>query len=542
MISTGDPEAVARASQDYIRTVVAHEAGHTMGLRHNFAGSAASELASFDDEQKKWKDYISAVDLTGALTSSSVMDYLPGSDSILFGAAIKSRNAEHDMAAIRWGYSPAPVSVADLHAPLFCTDIEMYTTHTLGCQAFDGGKNPIEYYAHLYAKSIDTLDTAVLAQILESIRPEFAEDSQSVQEAATDLDPQMMSALISNTNVGAYQLLSSTGRVLSVDRELGGKAWFNKDDYAKKTLEAQASSVVQLGGFSKWLRLSNGTSPEQWKAGWLKERLLSKIHSPEFAKGTDSNGRDYALTSTELDQIAKYGSLVSDQIETALLRDAFVSLTGGNPLKIIESAGQGPSLFGAAKDPTYAKGFLDADAQKDLGSLVASYVMATEGTIAGTLDGKPVSVPKPKLSLELRKTVLRFFESKYFGAPDDWMKDEKSDLGAQLTSRVLLVAKLPAVKTPDASPSGVPSIIPGVLPTLTFQGITGQLTHPRTLAIGTPPVTPPATPSLDGVDASDELKAWAKDELDLIKVVAGKDTSAASPFAALFTLPMPGLN
>jgi predicted Zn-dependent protease len=32
-----------RASQDYVREVVAHEVGHVLGLRHNFAGSVSAE-------------------------------------------------------------------------------------------------------------------------------------------------------------------------------------------------------------------------------------------------------------------------------------------------------------------------------------------------------------------------------------------------------------------------------------------------------------------------------------------------------------------
>jgi len=38
--------AVLRASQDYVREVVAHEVGHILGLRHNFAGSLAATLTN----------------------------------------------------------------------------------------------------------------------------------------------------------------------------------------------------------------------------------------------------------------------------------------------------------------------------------------------------------------------------------------------------------------------------------------------------------------------------------------------------------------
>src|SRR6202012_3697536 len=38
--------AVLRASQDYVREVIAHEVGHVLGLRHNFAGSLGATLTS----------------------------------------------------------------------------------------------------------------------------------------------------------------------------------------------------------------------------------------------------------------------------------------------------------------------------------------------------------------------------------------------------------------------------------------------------------------------------------------------------------------
>ena len=39
-----------KVSQDYVREVVTHEVGHTLGLRHNFAGSL---YANFDVNEKK---------------------------------------------------------------------------------------------------------------------------------------------------------------------------------------------------------------------------------------------------------------------------------------------------------------------------------------------------------------------------------------------------------------------------------------------------------------------------------------------------------
>ncbi|HET6345137.1 MAG TPA: zinc-dependent metalloprotease, partial [Myxococcota bacterium] len=47
------------AMQDYVRLVVAHEVGHTLGLRHNFAGSLVSELATASARAEAWQGYVS---------------------------------------------------------------------------------------------------------------------------------------------------------------------------------------------------------------------------------------------------------------------------------------------------------------------------------------------------------------------------------------------------------------------------------------------------------------------------------------------------
>ncbi len=69
--------AVLRVSQDYVREVVAHEVGHVLGLRHNFAGSLAATLTQ--KELDEWfRDYVAGKPLdayTNKITSASVMDY-----------------------------------------------------------------------------------------------------------------------------------------------------------------------------------------------------------------------------------------------------------------------------------------------------------------------------------------------------------------------------------------------------------------------------------------------------------------------------------
>ncbi|NBW86523.1 MAG: DUF5117 domain-containing protein [Planctomycetia bacterium] len=83
-----------------IKLVAMHEVGHTLGLRHNFKGSAFRSLADFNDVAK-----------TARGGSTSVMDYIPvnimpkgKTQGDFYAAALGA----YDLWAIEYGYRPMP--------------------------------------------------------------------------------------------------------------------------------------------------------------------------------------------------------------------------------------------------------------------------------------------------------------------------------------------------------------------------------------------------------------------------------------------------
>lgn len=98
VLARAPKEIVERLIYDMIKEVVMHEVGHTLGLRHNFAGSTAYSLEEIREHQKK-----------GEATTGSVMDYNPAllfADGKTDGQFITPTLGPYDYWAIEYGYRP----------------------------------------------------------------------------------------------------------------------------------------------------------------------------------------------------------------------------------------------------------------------------------------------------------------------------------------------------------------------------------------------------------------------------------------------------
>ena len=136
-------EAVLRISQDYVREVVAHEVGHVLGLRHNFAGSLDSTLSrkELDDWFKAYVTGKPADAYTNKLTASSVMDYNILQSAVFIGWRMRTLKEAlpHDRAAIAWGYFDS--SEARDKKMLFATDEDVGRYGDV--RTFDYGPDPV---------------------------------------------------------------------------------------------------------------------------------------------------------------------------------------------------------------------------------------------------------------------------------------------------------------------------------------------------------------------------------------------------------------
>lgn len=95
----GDNAAGQKLAQAYIKDVVMHEVGHTLGLRHNFKGSLAH-----DSQQLQDADFTAENGL-----GTSVMDYHPfnlAAPGEKQGEYVQSSLGKYDYLAIKYAYEP----------------------------------------------------------------------------------------------------------------------------------------------------------------------------------------------------------------------------------------------------------------------------------------------------------------------------------------------------------------------------------------------------------------------------------------------------
>jgi hypothetical protein len=100
-MDVGEAEKLAQA---YIKDVVMHEVGHTLGLRHNFLSSVAYDLEKLQDANFTREHGITA----------SVMDYTPFNFALAQapqGEYVMSTLGPYDYWAIEYGYKPFEPSV-----------------------------------------------------------------------------------------------------------------------------------------------------------------------------------------------------------------------------------------------------------------------------------------------------------------------------------------------------------------------------------------------------------------------------------------------
>jgi hypothetical protein len=324
-------EVVLRASQDYVREVVAHEVGHVIGLRHNFGGSLDANLSPKELDEFV-KAYIAGKDLDqykDKQVSNSVMEYIVFKGGLFVGWQMRATTnvMTHDRAAIQWGYFDNKAVVTN--KMLFATDQDAARYGDV--TTFDYGSEPlIAAYSDL-SDVIRNLPNNVIETFIRARAPRDPRDRVPLERVSLSL--QMYANQIGSHHDRLITWFKSTTRSLKVENEFDFIGELNEKERHQAHWRALTNQLETLGGLDRavfaWLpadlKVDTKKEPQGVPAATkivatnLTARLEKLLKSPAYTNFVGLDEQKYSFTEDEQKLIIERGRTMFEKLEEAVL-------------------------------------------------------------------------------------------------------------------------------------------------------------------------------------------------------------------------------
>ncbi len=432
-----DDGAARRASQDFVRQVVAHEVGHVLGLRHNFAGSLGATL-----NQKQLDEWFKAYVVddntqvhAGGLSTTSTMDYNNLKASVYAGSRIRKTKEvlPHDRAAIRWGYFDE--TEATTKKMLFGTD--EHTAVFADVQRNDHGVEPVINAYTDIGEVLRNLPNSIIETYIAARAPRDPRDQRPLDQVS--LDPAGAATRLAGSLSNLLAWFKSGTRSLMVENAFAFTGELNRKEIFEARWKSLNSQIEKVGGVDRAvfsflpldLKLELKSEPkdiaaaEKIDAKKLQERLAKLLESPAYTKFTGLDDKVYSFTKEEKELILKRGKKFFEEFEKGVLKRACQALEGAARdlgVQALENVGDDDIV---------------ANLEKRIIDLAKEVIMARneEDRVRGKVDRAYVEVPDFKHDLETRLAAARMLADN-IGSFKGWSLDAKGDLGRQLKETV----------------------------------------------------------------------------------------------------------
>lgn len=268
-----------RYAQDYVRQVVAHEVGHTLGLRHNFAGSLTTTIdpSIFDTVSKIY--FMTGKLLPGMIPTSTVMDYTPSMISSMIGAYIRQGEGAlvYDKQAIDFGYSDKEVDPKTF-VP-FCTDGHKGKGIYHDCKIWDQFANPFDGAVDDLKIMIDSTAYKIATTF------DFLKNRQNGEDFTAKInkvkfDPRAdAKSLIDESIAPLLQMINNDAQFMAIRNHFGSTlSMFDLEKYNAETLSFKEKSINRLGGLDELLfstlKLGENTEKSELK---IIDQIKAKV-------------------------------------------------------------------------------------------------------------------------------------------------------------------------------------------------------------------------------------------------------------------------
>lgn len=403
--ATSDAE-VLRASQDYVRTTAAHEIGHTLGLRHNYAGSLATKNYPLANRPQIFKEYL-VQDHVGdnVITSSSVMDYLAFEEDVIAGYVIRKPELpalEYDAKAIAGLYDGKTYQHGEI--PLFCTDSDL--ERFADCKQFDSGTSLVEMAAATTPQRLDRLAYDFLETYIAAKTPMLGNDVVPVEEVG--FEPEAVAQRL----LSPRELMltaAKDARFLKVFRSFPYVGPGNLDQVKEKEREELSADLKLYGGMEKVLEVISAQQAQQ-----ISDRFAAIIDDPLMQSGIGGNGQQYSFSKEEIVVMKSTIAALTKKLPAELAKEDLGSLKEVPPEWKITNTEIGDNLAATVVSRVKEYVFtrtgeknsveIEFPVQPDQEKAEAERAKAT----GGMADSNPEEKEKPKLRRH-KVTLPKFF-------------------------------------------------------------------------------------------------------------------------------------